>query len=99
MCNSNNQHVQLITNIARTDARSIINQNIQTIASVWRVNVDDLLNCMSINRPSHIEKLTDHQKHSLLCILEIDEARNGIIEIPGFNNSEMQDIYEYAATN
>ena len=49
----------------------MINQNIQTIASVWRGNVHDLLNCISINITSHIIKLTDHYKHSLLWILEL----------------------------
>jgi hypothetical protein len=99
MCQSKNEHVQFIANIAKTDARSIINQNLQTIANEWRVDIEHLIQGVPVVKPNIANSLDDTQKHSILCVLEVDSVRNGLVDIPGFNNTELQDIMEYVSMN
>ncbi len=50
-------------------------------------------------KPNLADKFDDVQKHNILCILDIDGARNGIIEIPGFNSKELKSMLDSVSTN
>ncbi len=45
------------------------------------------------------DKLIDVEKHNILCILDIDGIRNGIIQIPGFNSNELKSVLDSVFTN
>ncbi len=64
-------------------AKSLIDNNLQTIASQWHINIQDLIDSVPVPKPNMADKLDDVQKHNILCILDIDGTRNRIIEIPG----------------
>ncbi len=74
------------------DARSLINNNLQTIASQWHIHIQDLINSVPVPKANQADKLDDVQKHNILCILDIDGTRNGIIEIPGFNSNILDSV-------
>ncbi len=38
---STNEHVKFISKMAKMDARSLINNNLQTITSQWHINIQD----------------------------------------------------------
>ncbi len=40
---STNEHVKCISKMAKIDARSLINNNLQTIARQWHINIQDLI--------------------------------------------------------
>ncbi len=71
------------------DARILINNNLQTIASQCHINIQHLIDGVSVSKSNLDDKLDDVQKHNVLCILDIDETRNGITEIPGFKSNEL----------
>ncbi len=54
---------------------------------------------VSVPTPNLADKLDDVQKHNILCILDIDGMRNGIIDIPGFNNNELKCMLDSVSTN
>ncbi len=81
------------------DARSLINYNLQTIASQWHIHIQDLINSVPVPKANQADKLDDVQKHNILCILDIDGTRNGIIEIPGFNSNELKSMLDSVSTN
>ncbi len=53
------------------DVTSFINNNLQTIASQWHVNIQDLLHCLPIPKHKLADKLEDVQKHNILFILDM----------------------------
>ncbi len=81
------------------DARCLVNNNLQTIASHWHINIKDLTNDVPVSKPNVDDKLDDVQKHNILSILDIDGTRNGIIEIPGFNSNELKSMLDSLSTN
>ncbi len=78
------------------DARSLINNNLQTIASQWHINIQYLIDGVPVPRPNLVDKLDNVQKHNILCI---DGTRNGINEIPGFNSNELKRMLDSVSTN
>ncbi len=96
---STNEYVKFISKIATIDARSLINNNLKTIASQWHINIQDLIDGVPVPKPNLADKLDDVQKHIILCILDIDATRNGIIEIPGININELKHILDSVSTN
>ena len=96
MCHSKNEHVQYIAKMAKHDARSLINQNVQKISSEWNVDFRILINCDYVNN-TNVEELSNIQMDSIRCILEIDSVRNNVVEIPGFSFEELYSIYEHVA--
>ncbi len=72
---STNEHVKFISNMAKMDVRSLINNNLQTIASQWHINIQDLIDVVPVSKPNLADKL-DVQKHNILCILDNDGTRN-----------------------
>ncbi len=85
--------------MAKMDARSLINNILQTIASQWHINIQDLIDGVPVPKPNLADKLDDVQKHNILCILDIDGTRNGIIEIPSFNSNELKSMLDSVSTN
>ncbi len=81
------------------DAWSLINNDLQTIASQWHINIQDLTDGVPVPIPNLADKLDDVQKLNILCILDIDGPRNGIIEIPGFNSNELKRMLDSVSTN
>ena len=98
MCNSKNEHVKFITKLAKTDAGSLLNQNLQVIANDLNVDLYNLLNNIPMNRSMYLDRLTDDQKHNIVCVIELAGVKNGVLDIPGFNLNEIQLLYEVAAT-
>ncbi len=94
-----NEHVKLISKMAKMDARSLINNKLQTIASQWHINIHDLMDGVLVPKPNLADKLYDVQKHNILCILNIHGTRNGITEIPGFNSNELKSMCDSVSTN
>ncbi len=89
---STNEHVKSISKMAKVDARSSINNNLQIIANQWHINIQDLIHGVPVPKPNLADKFHDVQKHNILCILDIDGTRNGLIEIPGFNSNELKSM-------
>ncbi len=85
--------------MAKMDVRSLINNNLQTIASQWNINMQDLIDGVPVPKPNLADKLGDVQKHNILCILDIDGTRNGIIEIHGFNSNDLKNMLDSVSTN
>ncbi len=96
---STNEHVKFISTMAKMDARSCINNNLQTIANQWHINIQNLTNGVTVSKPNLADKLDDVQKHNILCILDIDRTRNGIIEIPHYNSNELKSMLDSVSTN
>ncbi len=94
-----NEHAQFISKMVKMDARSLINNNLQTIASQRHINIQDLIDGIPVPKPNLADKLDDVQKHNILCILNIDGTRNGTIEIPGFNSNELKSMLDSVSTN
>ncbi len=94
-----NEHVKYICKMAKMDARCLINNNLQTIASQWHINIQDLVDGVPIPKFNLADKLDDVQKHNILCILDIDGTKNGITEIPGFNSNELKSMLDSVSTN
>ncbi len=99
MSSSINEHVKSICEMAKMDARRLINNNLQTIASQWHINIQDLIDGVPVPKPNLSDKLDDVQKHNILCILDIDRTRNGIIEILVFNRNELKSMIDSVSTN
>ncbi len=82
------------------DARSLINNNLQTIESQWHINIQDLMDGVLVPKTNLADKLDDVQQHNILCILDIDRTRNGLItEIPGFNSNKLKSMLNSVSTN
>ncbi len=81
--------------MAKIDARSLINNNLQTVAYQWHITIQNLIDGVPVPKP---DKLDDVQKHNI-CILDIDGTRNGKIEIPGFNSNELKSMPDSVSTN
>ncbi len=96
---STNEHVKFISKMAKMDGRSLINNNLQTIANQWHINIQDLIDGVPVPKSNLTDKLDDVQKHNILYILDIDATKNGIIEIPGFNSNELKRILDSISTN
>ncbi len=47
--------------MAKMDARSLINNNLQTIASQWHINIQDLIDGVPVPKPKLADKLDDVQ--------------------------------------
>ncbi len=84
--------------MAKMDDRSLINNNLKTIASQWHINIQDLIDGVPVPKPNLADKLDDVQNNNILCILDIDRTRNGITEIPGFNSNELKSMLDSAST-
>ncbi len=56
---STNEHVKFISKMAKMDARSLINNNLQTIASQWHINIQDLIDVVPVSKPNLADKLDD----------------------------------------
>ncbi len=85
--------------MAKMDSRSLINNNLQTIASQWYMYKEDLIDSVPVPKPNLADKLDDVQKHNKLCILNIHGTRQGIIEIPGFNGNGLKSMIDCVSTN
>ncbi len=93
------EHVKCISKMAKMDARSLINNNLQTVASQWHINIQDLIDGVPVTKPNLADKLDNVQKHHILCILFIDGTRNGITEIPDFNSNELKSMLDSVSSN
>ncbi len=51
--------------MAKMDVRSLINNNLQTIASQWHINIQDLIDDVPVPEPNLADKLDDLQKHNI----------------------------------
>ncbi len=69
---STNGHVKFISKMTKMDAGNLINNNLQTIASQWHINIQNLIDGVPVPKPNLADKLDDVQKHNILCILDID---------------------------
>ncbi len=96
---STNEHVKFISEMDKMDTRSLINNNLQTIANQWHINIQNLTNGVPVSKPNLADKLDDVQKHNILCILDIYRTRNGIIEIPHYNSNELKSMLDSVSTN
>ncbi len=56
ICCSANEHVNLISKIAKIDSRRLINNNLQTIASQWHIHILDLINGVAVATPNLADK-------------------------------------------
>ncbi len=91
--------MKLISEKIKMDIRSLINNNLQTIASELHIIIQDLIDGVPVPKPNLADKWDDVQKHNILFILYFNGTRNGIIEIPGFNSNELKSMLDYVSTN
>ncbi len=63
------------------------------------INIQDLIDVVPVPKSNLADKLDDVQKHNILCILDIDGTRNGIIKIPGLNSYELKSMPDSVSTN
>ncbi len=81
--------------MAKIDDRGLINNNLQTIASMRYINIHDLISSVPVPKPNIADKLDGVQKHNKLCILD----RNRVVEILDFNNNELKNMFDCVSTD
>ncbi len=58
--------MKYISKMDKMDARSVINNNLQTIANQRHINIQDLIDSVPVLKPNLADKLDDVQKHNIL---------------------------------
>ncbi len=83
----------------QTFSDRLLYEKIFDVANRWHINIQDLIDSVPVPKPNLADKLDGVQKHNILCILDIDVTRNGIIEIPGFKSNELKSMLDSVSTN
>ena len=97
MYSSQNQFVAMISAHSATDARSLINRNMQVISEKYSI---DLIRLLHNNVPSHALDIdTTETCAAIVNILkELRGTRECTYAIPGFSAEEIRFMYEFTST-